>query len=287
MCVVKAAMRSSLAYFAIAACLSLTAACGGDDDSAADAAAAADANATPDAPIVYDATPVPDAAPSYDATPPELSCLGQPIPNTAPDPISIAGTAFEFSIMGQTPLSGVNISAHLVSDDSMIAGPTTTGAPGTFALSAPSNDVPIDGYFLATHGDKFDTLLYPPTPVYENSDNVVVAMFDTDLLNLLALSGFNQDMNTYGIATVLVLDCEGNPVQGATVTSNPPAGTIAYAANMLPDSTATATDSSGLAFLFNVPTGTVTIDAEVGGQSLREHDVESKLQTLTTTIVVP
>ena len=281
-------MRSSLAYLSLLATLvPATVGCGGDDDSAADAAASIDANTTPDATVTFDAPPVIDAMPDYDATPPELGCLGLPIPGNAPNPLTIAGTAFEFTINGQTPLQNVKVDARLVSDDSIIAGPETTPANGTFSISAPSGGVPIDGYFVATHAQKFDTLLYPPTPVYQDSNSVVVAMFDQQLVSLLGLLGFSQDSSTNGVITMLVLDCDGNPVSGATVSSNPPAATVAYASGMLPDSSATATDSSGIAFLFNVPVGTVTVDAEVGGQSLREHDVETLTMTLTTTIVVP
>lgn len=77
---------------------------------------------------------------------------------------------------------------------------------------------------------------------------------------------------------VHVVDCAGNSVAGAQITATP-SGTTKYIANGRPSSTDTVTDSSGVAFIFNVPAGAVTLSATVGSATFRSRMIRMPLQT--------
>src|SRR5207237_1440136 len=59
-----------------------------------------------------------------------------------------------------------------------------------------------------------------------------------------------------GFIAVVVTDCAGNPLPGATVSSNP-AGSVYYNAGGAPSSTATSTATDGIAYIFDFVAGNV------------------------------
>jgi hypothetical protein len=84
-----------------------------------------------------------------------------------------------------------------------------------------------------------------------------------------------------------VEDANAALVQGATVSSQPAAGKVAYSdANGTPTST-TSTAADGRAFLFNLPPGTVTVSASKTGTTFSSHPVGTFADSVTTTIVEP
>ena len=90
-------------------------------------------------------------------------------------------------------------------------------------------------------------------------------------------------------AFIAVVDCAGDPVKGAVVTLNPPAGKLEYLkeGTTAPDSSATATSSDGIAVAYNVPAGNVTVSATLDGKSLRSHDMNSITNAVLLTQVRP
>jgi hypothetical protein len=89
-----------------------------------------------------------------------------------------------------------------------------------------------------------------------------------------------------GFMGVVVSDCSGMPVAGATVTTTP-SGTVRYNQAGIPSNTAMVTDADGVAYVFNVPAGTVTVGASAQGTTFRAHDVLVRADVLTTTVVAP
>lgn len=292
-----------LAWSMVAA-LSLVPACGGGDDSgaAADAASGAvDAPVSADAASAADATPTVDAMPAIDARPANLDCLGAALPDTAPDPLTITGTVYNPGIPGitnDTLIVGADVESFLRGTETSPIATTTSTTGGAFVLSASNGSMtPVNAYVRATSSGYWSTYLYPPTPVFENQTGVQVVMTTNTQAGLLEnLTGVTIDP-AKGWVSVLVLDCNGDPIEGATVTSSPAAGDIAYQdASGVPSTSATATSSSGVALLFNVPVGDVELDASVGGMTLRANTVQvhatnagmsGQPHAITTTAIVP
>ncbi len=90
-----------------------------------------------------------------------------------------------------------------------------------------------------------------------------------------------------GFVGLLVIDCLGNPVPGATVTVTGATAIHYSGANGLPSAAATVTATDGQAYAFGVTPGTVTVDATVGGMSLREHVITVRTAVVTTTVIAP
>jgi hypothetical protein len=118
-----------------------------------------------------------------------------------------------------------------------------------------------------------------------------------DTLNLLlpAIQRPPQELNT-GMIGILVTDCLGNPLQGATVSAANGGGPVGdqpiYNAGGTPSGMATVTDVDGIGIITNIPAGTTTIDAQFQGYNMREHVVQIRVagapdNALTTTIVIP
>lgn len=259
--------------------LILAAACGDNDEggggAAADAAAGIDASGG-----------VPDAAGEPDAMPADLSCLGAPLPTEAMNPVTVAGSVFTVDAGGQSPVEGAVVQIRRSSNDRVLDtnGPTGTPADGSFSLTANTRGVPLEAYLRARAEGFITTRLYPPIPFSADVASVPLPIFNPVIINFLAP---DQEPDN-GLLLVIVVDCSGNPIQGATVSSTPEAGQVLYASDTgLPDDQATSTASSGLAFLINVPAGAVTVSASASGETLLEHDVTSVAGEITTTVVVP
>jgi len=267
-------------------CLPLTlAACssGGGDDHAD--AATADAAGFPDAAAQPDATIPPDAAPP-DANPANLSCLGAALPDTADDPVTISGDVFDPGVPGfidPAELAGILIDSYKYGDELTPIDSDVSAGDGTWSLTATTNALPLDAYIRARQDavdpGQITTYVYPAVPTVTSATGIRIPMIAESTLALLAnFTGLSQD-DTKGLATVIVVDCDGNPVQGAVVTSTPAAGQLAYLdSSGLPSTSAGGTDASGLAFLLDLPisAGTsveVEVGAALGSDVFRAHTV--------------
>ena len=89
-----------------------------------------------------------------------------------------------------------------------------------------------------------------------------------------------------GFIGVIVNDCQGNPIAGATVTTTP-AGTYRYNSGSTPSSTATSTSADGVAYVANVTAGNVTVQANASGHALRQHIVNARADAVTLTEIQP
>lgn len=277
--------------FGLLSCLALSfaAACGGGDDNGSTADAATGGFVDADTSVTIDAAPPADAAVLPDAAPSALGCIGETLPTTvANPPIVISGTVQEGSTSGiQTMTQSAHVSAHLVSDDSVLVEGDFTG---DFSLTDPTDSTtPLDAYLKATSTDFVDTYVYPPYAIFESLANTPIIMVSNDIYGLLPLlTGVTQAMGN-GVLIVAVVDCDQAAVEGAVVSITPSAGTIKYAgSNGIPGQTDyPATQSSGIAYIFNVPPGTYTIGASVGGMDLRDNAVDAFADSNTTLVVAP
>lgn len=213
-----------------------------------------------------------------------LGCVGDPLPTTAPATITLGGVSKQTSAMGTNPEPMVNIDVFDPGGTQLAT--TVSGADGTYSVMADTGGVPVDGYLYATKDGLMDTYVYPPSPLAADITNATALMLKTSTFNLVtALLNTTQTPGN-GWIGVVVEDCDGNPITGATVTSDPP-GHVFYNKSAFPDNTAHATDTDGVAYIFDLPPGDVTVDADVNGVSLREHSIEVRGDVITTTIVGP
>jgi hypothetical protein len=256
-----------------------------DDDDVVDAADHDSAQAI-DAGDDVDAPPDrPDAAPEIDAAPNgNFDCLGDPLPDDAPPTVLLAGNAFTIDLDGQSPVSGADVEAFTTADVSL--GSDTSDGTGAYSITITTGGEPVDGYLLATGNTYMDTYLYPPYPIADDVDNASALLVTPGNFGLLPLLAGADQPDGQGFIGILILDCNDQPIEGATVTTNP-AGTVRYMDDGLPSADATSTGPDGFALVFDVDPGDVVVDATAFGMSLREHTIEVRADVITTTIVAP
>ena len=235
----------------------------------------------------------PDAR-EHDAAnlPANFACLGAPLPTTAPANVTLAGIAKTVTTTGQNPVAGITVTAFSSAGATLESD--TSDSAGAYSITTASGGVPVDGYAQATGTGYMTTYLYPAAPIADNIDNATALVIDAGtffaiqvIAGLGGLGDGQQPGN--GWIGVIVEDCNGDPVEGATVTTSPAGSAIRYLGppDGLPVADDTSTDASGLALVFNVPAGNVEVDASFGGHSLREHTVNARPDVNTTTLVMP
>jgi hypothetical protein len=261
--------------------LAMAAACGGDDGGDG-GGGAIDGGSDP-----ADARPMADADPGPDATPAALDCAGAGLPATAADPVQVSGQTVTLQLATLSPVAGVSLTAFEVGEAAAIAGPVTSAADGTFALTAATGGQPLDAYVLAKRDGHLDTYLFPPTAVTRDLAGGTVPVLTANHVDTMA--GFAQQMIDPGKGHLIValLDCDGALVEGARVTTAP-AGDLVYLSDSgVPVAGRTTTSTQGVAVVFNLPPGPVTVDARRGGVDLRTNGVEVHADSLTATLLVP
>jgi hypothetical protein len=248
-------------------------ACGGNKNTGPDA--------SPDAHVGPDAPP-PDAQTPF-------GCLGVPLPTTAPAMITISGTTEEIKNLAAQPLSGTMVQAFDGSGTSLATG--TAASDGTYSLTLSTGGTPVDGYVVGHHANAgtttyIDDYLYPPHAMVSDHAGGVILMLTPNTLGLISgVLQVTQDPSK-GMLGLVVADCNGNTLAGATVTTEP-AATAYYDSGSLPSTTAKATDTDGRAYILNLPPGPVTVHATLNTMILRSHTLTVRPGVVTTTAVEP
>ncbi len=223
-----------------------------------------------------DDTPMADAKVFMDAPP------------VVPQMFTISGKASETGLGGETVVAGVTMAAYANESESTPVAMATTDAQGMFSLQVMTNGEPLDGYLLATKSGYVDLYMYPQgafTGDYANADVNMITPSNKDFLNNLANGG---QMAGKGLIGLAILDANGTPVAGATISSTPAAGAYRYTgSNGLPSGSATSTSADGVAFMFNVPSGPITVSATKSGMSFKSHVVVARPDKMTTTSIAP
>ena len=198
-----------------------------------------------------------------------FACAGQALPTTAPATLTASGQTVDIDTLA--PLAGATVSAFRTGDATALAT-STSDVAGNFTTTAASGGAPIDGYLQASVTGYLDTYLYAAVPLAVDAAGVQVALItQANLDSGTAALGITQSADD-GAMLLRATDCNGVPLTGVTF-STTPAGVIRYSANNAPSNTATMTDASGVAFVYNVPPGTVTVDAMLGTRALRAGTV--------------
>jgi hypothetical protein len=178
-----------------------------------------------------------------------------------------------------------------------VATTTSAGATADWAINdLPTGGTAIDGYVRGTFpgAGRKTVYVYPPQPLFQSVDNVLVTTASQTTLDIInAFINPDHDPNN-GAVGVLVTDCLGNPLEGATVSANGSTGPILYRnASGTPDPSATSTGPDGIGIVFNVPPGNaVVVDAAYQAYDMRQHTITVRRtgdpdNAISTTIVIP
>lgn len=212
-----------------------------------------------------------------------FECLGGTLPTTAPATIAVTGQ-IRAGALSPGPLSGALVTAYRTGDTTTLDS-STSNTPGNYNLQVLTGGTPIDGYLRVVHSGQITTYAYPSRPLA--SDLVTnVLMITSSEFGFLAAAVTVTPEAGKGFIGVIVKNCNGTPVAGATVSTNPP-GTVHYNAGTTPSSSATTTSADGIAYVFNVTAGNVTVQANGGGHSLRSHIVNARADAVTLTEIQP
>ena len=211
-----------------------------------------------------------------------FECLGAALPTTAPAVITMSGST-ESNVLTPTALSGVEVIVSHTGTDTLAAD--TSNAPGRFSMSVSTGSVPLDGHLQLKKSGYLPVFAYPSRPIFANDSENVLMVTPTEFTNLAAAANVTPQAGA-GFIAMIVRNCAGATLAGATVTSSP-AGTVRYNAGGFPSSTAQSTAADGVAYIANVTAGNVTVMATVSGHTLRQHVVNARADALTLTAIQP
>lgn len=256
--------------FALAAC--------GSSPAAPDAPSHADARA-PDAPPGAPA----DSAP--DAPGPDLACLGQPPPSTAPDPLPVAGKLFAIDHYNVTPVTGGTVVLRRHGSDAVLAQ-ATTAADGSFAMTVTSGGAPVDAYFAIAAEGYRPTRVEPGDPLSGGENALMVVAADDELARWYTAAGAAYIAGARTLITASV-DCANATLGGSTVAVTPAPGATTYYDDVAKQwSPALAASTNG----FTLVTGaaaTVTATAAVGTTQLPPRTIDVAAGTVTLALLPP
>ena len=211
------------------------------------------------------------------------------IPNPTPGMLRLSGQATETGLGGTSPVDGVAVAAFAKGDENTVLASGTTDADGNYTLTIEYEGDAYDGYVKATKDGYMDLYQYPPQALTADSSDGNFNMItpgNKNQLNNIANGGQQPGMGLIGL---MVADEQGNPVAGATVSSTPASGAYRYmAGNGFPSSTASATASVGVAFMFDVPSDVeVTVTATKAGMTFKAHTLKARADVFTSTAIQP
>ncbi len=228
--------------------------------------------------------PGPDASTDGDGEPTgPLACAGKAPPQTAPATIQLSGTAVSLDTRG---VANVRVSFANDAGSSQMGG--TTDAQGRFSIDVATGGNAINGYLLAEGGGPYyPTYFYSAVPFSADQGGLtMLRMGQTEIRLMNNGTALRHDEDNVLVAGV-VLDCDGNPLEGAVVTATPTAGQVAYTRGTTLDPTATGTASDGVFMITDVVTGTTTVTATYQGTQLRAIEFDGQRRSIVSTAIVP
>ena len=207
--------------------------------------------------------------PDYD-----LSCASTAWPTTAPDPLLVAGTVRELATASQSGVADALVEAILAADGSVEDSDVST-AGFAYSLSIPTGQIAADRFQRVSKSGYVTSYTWPPFALYaEEPNSTAWTMSNAERAMQALLSGITLDP-TRGILSVLVLDCSGVPMAGATVSLAGQGVTVVYQDELgAPDPSAAQTSASGLVTIFNVSPGSVQVTVNWQGTIFRPRTVQ-------------
>jgi hypothetical protein len=208
----------------------------------------------------------------------------RPEPDSAVRLVTLSGRTLNPSDF--MPVPGVTMALQNLTG-TVIAGPVTSSDNGGFGFPLNTNATPVkDVYFTGEATGRIKTYFTPPRPITADLE-VEFTMLSTMQRDELALGAIGQAF-TAGTGAVLleVKDCEGVPIENATVTSEP-MGVVRYFEGIFPSTTRPSTDAGGVALVANLPVGTVSITATIDDDSFAPRTLLIDADAITRTVIQP
>jgi len=207
-------------------------------------------------------------------------------PPVVPQSIALSGVAAERSLSGETAVEGVTMAAFASSAETTQLASATTDAAGMYTITVMTTGAPLDGFIKATKSGYLDVYMYPASPFITDSTDASVNMMTATNRDFLSNLASGNQMAGKGLIGLQIRDAAGNPVTGATVSSTPASPAYRYTgSNGLPSGSATSTSADGVAFMFNMPAGPITISATKSGKTFKSHIVLARADKFTTTSI--
>jgi hypothetical protein len=221
---------------------------------------------------------------SSTGVPPGFECLGLALPTTAPALVNVSGRVTA-NVLSPSPVPHAFVYAFRVGDTTHFAG-DTTDTPGNYSLAISTGGSPVNGYLtVSDSGRHLSTSAYPAVPLASDVTENVLLVSSSEFALLAGSAGITPVAGD-GFIAIVVRNCQGEPVAGATVSSTP-AGEVRYNVGSIPNATATSTSSDGVGYIANVAPGDVTVKASISGLTLRQHVVRANADGITLTEIQP
>lgn len=198
----------------------------------------------------------------------DFSCFGDTPPTSAADPLAVSGTLADLDTLA--PIAGAAAEARLVADSSLL-DEDTTAADGSFALSLATGGSPVDAFLAFAAGGYPTTRYFVSDPLAADATALAARAISASQLGLIYFFANVAQLPGTGTAVVVVVDCAGTPIEGASVALTPAPTALRYLAGSLPSPSATATDASGVALGLSAPAGGCEVAASYGGRPLETH----------------
>jgi hypothetical protein len=199
-----------------------------------------------------------------------------------PPTITIRGVATARSAQGPTPVSGVTVGAYVYPAVTSATASDTTDATGAFAVSVPTDGMPVDVHLKTSSPSYVDTYYMFPTSFVED---VYGASLDMMTPAAYAQVYASTGVTHRGGSAMLELEATssvGGPAPGVMFQVQD--GTPKYTMNGIVSATASMTDTDGIGFILNAPATTIEVSA-TGGQYYPPAPVEGFADALTMALV--
>jgi hypothetical protein len=202
----------------------------------------------------------------------DFSCRDKPFPERANDAVSLEG--FTNDSYSGGALVDVTVDLRVADDDALIST-TWSDVEGRVAFAIDTDSQAIRTYARMQREGHVTSYLYPSHPLFRDEVNVFLPVLPPSWRDELAgYAGVELD-KAMGIVGVIVTDCVGERVEGATVAFDPPAEAVAYWDPTFTDASGDATSLNGHAWGFNVPAGVVHATVTIGDVTYRDWPVQS------------
>ena len=202
----------------------------------------------------------------------DFSCIDMPQPARATDAITLDGYTNDSYSGGLLP--DVTVDLFTADADALIST-TWSDAIGQYGFALSTGNQPIRTYARMRRAGHVTSYLYPSHAYWRDETNVFLPVLSPEWRDELAgHAGVELDPGK-GIVGVIVSDCAGERVEGATVAFDPPAEAVAYWDPTFTDGSATTTSLNGHAWGFNIPAGEVHATITIGDVTYSDWPVRS------------
>lgn len=218
-----------------------------------------------------------------------FSCRGQTAQMGGQAQFVVTGRAMRGGLT-RAPLANVQIDL-LHRDGTVLATTTSDDDGGVYSLSIDAGCQPVDGEVRATHlsPDAGFYLSYslPPTPWRYDRSGLDLVLFDTSTFSLVAAIAGVTVVDQAAVVALTVVDCNGTPVEGATVSASGTAAVRYVTASGLPSSTLTSTSVKGDVIIFNLTGANAEVTATLHNTVIGQRVIPLHANAATGTFITP